>query len=365
MNAPAEEAAIARHSPFTRAPHAFQSESGATSAAIKSCPDDFRVCEQLRHEPTGCGPHIWLQIEKIGHDTQYVARYLRHALGLRAPDVGYAGLKDRYAVTVQWFSVNWGSQKEPDWASRLPSGAKVLRVERSQRKLRIGGLKGNRFAVRLRELCGGQAQIEARFRLLSDRGFANYFGAQRFGREGGNVGQALALFRGEQRVRDRARRGLYLSAARAQLFNAALAQRVSDGTWDEALPGEPLMLDGSQSIFVPGAIDADVLDRLRAMDVHPTGPLWGRGHRVVAGPARVGENAALASFGALREGLEMAGLVQARRATRVQIKDLAWQFNTGAGGERTLEVAFFLASGTYATVLLEHVFDALHDRSKG
>ena len=363
MNVPTEDTAVVRLSPFAGMEGVAGDEFPLSSAVLKSCPADFQVFERLRHEPTGSGPHIWLQLEKTGHDTQYIARHLRHALGLRAPDVGYAGLKDRHAVTVQWFSINWGVRPEPDWTTSLPDGARVLRVERSQRKLRIGGLTGNRFVLWLRELGGGRRLPEARLRLLKDRGFANYFGAQRFGRDGGNVAQALALFEGERRIRDRARRGLFLSAARSQLFNAALAHRVSAGRWDEVLPGEPLMLDGSQSIFVPEMPDPGIADRLRAMDVHPTGPLWGRGRRVVTGAARVEEDAVLAPFPAIRGGLETVGLEQARRATRVRVEELEWRFHSGPCVPDSLELAFSLPAGTYATVLLEHVFDELHDHS--
>ena len=214
-------------------------------------------------------------------------------------------------------------------------------------------MAGNRFVLVLRDIAGQRDAIEARLQSIARRGVPNYFGEQRFGREGGNVANALAMFAG-RRVR-REQRTLLLSAARSELFNRVLAARVSAGTWDRPLDGEVWMLDGSRSVFGPVPFDGTLAQRLDAFDIHPTGPLWGRGDlRSEAAVAEL-ERAVLdaGDAPALRQGLEAEGLKQERRALRLRPTGLAWAWRDGA----TLELAFSLPPGTYATVVLAELGD--------
>ena len=330
-----------------------------TRAVTKAQPEDFVVDEQLRQPPSGQGAHLWLRITKVDIDTQRLAGLLARAADLPRRAVGYAGLKDRRAVATQWFSLALESRPEPDWASVLPPGCRVVEAARSQRKLKIGGLTGNRFDLRLTQCEGPRELILARAAAVRDGGFANYFGSQRFGFDGGNLAAAWAMLCEGRRVKDRGRRGLLLSAARSHLFNLVLARRVADGDWDRALPGEVLMLDGSHSVFpADPAEDAEVAQRLAALDVHPTGPLWGEGGRMVGGLARDREDDVLAGWSALMSGLERARLAQARRALRVRVTDLeVMPEAAGPDGRFDLRLRFFLPAGSYATVLMEHLFD--------
>src|SRR5690606_11530342 len=143
----------------------------------------------------------------------------------------------------------------------------------------------------LRRVQGEPAAIEVRLQAIRARGVPNAFGSQRFGRGGGNVARALAMFSG-RRVR-REERSMLLSAARSELFNRVLAARVAAGCWDRGLDGEVWMLDGSRSVFGPVAADAQLQSRLEAFDIHPTAPLWGRGELRSARAARALELAAL------------------------------------------------------------------------
>ena len=329
-------------------------------AVFKREPGDFVVDEQLRHQPSGEGANLWLQIRKRSLDTLAIVKLLANAAGLPNRAIGYAGMKDRHGLCTQWFSVALESRPEPNWALVLPRSCEVLAAIRNPRKLKIGGLTGNRFELRLREVEGDRARIEDRLEAIRCAGMPNYFGPQRFGLGGNNLGIAAAMLAGQRKVKDRKWRGIYLSAARSHLFNAVLARRVQTLTWDALLPGELLMLDGTHSVF-PDDGDKTLLARVRALDVHPTGPLWGRGSRRVSGAALEVEDDVLAAEAAIRDGLERFGLEQDRRALRVRSDALRWCWESD-GAEQSLTVSFTLAAGAYASVLTEQVFDEVDDQ---
>jgi tRNA pseudouridine13 synthase len=329
------------------------------AARIRCTPEDFRVEELDSFEASGSGEHLLLTVEKRGMNTAYVADLLARWAGVPPVAVGHAGLKDRHAVTVQRFSVQLPGREPPEPATLEAMAAEAGSVQRLQvlgmvrhaRKIPRGALAGNRFGLVLREVRGDRAAIDRRLEAISARGVPNYFGEQRFGHGGGNIAAALAMFAG-RRVR-REQRGMLLSAARAELFNRVLAARVSAGTWDTGLDGEVWMLDGSRSLFGPEPESGDLACRLETFDIHPTGPLWGRGPLRSTGASRACEEAALAGGPSLllREGLASAGLGQARRALRVRPSGLAWEHR----GRDAVHLCFELPAGAYATAVLAEV----------
>ncbi len=321
------------------------------SAQVRACPEDFRVDEQRDGEPDGEGEHLLLHIRKRNRNTDEVARALARCARVRARDVSYCGLKDRVAVTTQWFSVWLPGKPDPDWSPILGEDLELLSQVRTRRKLQRGGLRGNQFTLVLREVQGDRAALEERLATVVEHGVPNYFGEQRFGREGSNLAAAEAMF-GGRRVKDRHRRGLYLSAARSLLFNEVLAARVRDVSWGRALPGEALQLAGSRSFFVAEDIDDEIAARLASGDVLPSGPLWGRGELPSVAAARAAEEAVLATHGDFREGLEKAGLKQERRALRLPVADLGWQWLDGG---QDLQLTFSLPAGCYATAVLREL----------
>ena len=319
------------------------------SARIRTTPEDFRVEELDAFEPSGAGEHLLLSIEKRGMNTAFAAKLLAQWAGVGEAAVGYAGLKDRHAVTVQRFSVQLPGREAPDVAAlEANEGLRVLAMARHSRKLPRGALAGNRFVLVLREVDGARDAIERRLRAIASRGVPNYFGEQRFGRGGDNVGNALAMFGGRRVAREQ--RTHLLSAARSQLFNRVLGARVAAGNWDGALDGEVWMLDGSRSVFGPQPFDDTLAGRLATFDIHPTAPLWGRGALRSESGAAALEHEALADPEslALRAGLEAAGLKQERRATRLRPQGLEWAWPDDA----VLELRFGLPPGAYATTLL-------------
>jgi tRNA pseudouridine13 synthase len=320
---------------------------------IKQHADDFRVEEILGFEPSGEGPHAWLQIRKRDTNTEWLAGALARLAGVARREVGYAGLKDRAAVTTQWFSVPIEGRAEPDWGELASAEVELLRITRHRKKIRRGIQKGNRFQVRVQGFAGNRESLHRRARALAAGGVPNYFGEQRFGRDGGNIASAWEMLVGGKRVRDRHLRGLYLSAARGMLFNCVLAHRVNEGNWCRAIPGEALMLDGSHSIFNQAEPDAIIDGRLARMDLHPTGPMWGDGDALACGNALALEQSVLSGCNAWCEGLAAAGLKCARRALRVPLIELEVAFES----TDRLTISFALPAGAYATMAVRELVD--------
>jgi len=330
---------------------AYANGKPVASARMRQCPEDFRVTEIPLLEPDGEGEHVWLWIRKRNENTQHVAELLSTHAGVHPRQVSYAGMKDRRAVTEQWFSVHLPGREEPDWQAMNCETLTVLRHQRHSRKLRRGTLKGNSFRITLREIGGDQAVLEQRLAAARDRGVPNYFGEQRFGRGGSNLYTAEKLFKNTRLRLSRNKRGLTLSAARSFLFNQVLSARVYAGNWDVPLAGDAMQLQGSHSYFMAESLDADLMSRVASQDVHSTGPLYGRGESPVSNDCLELESTVLGAYASWCEGLEQAGLVQDRRALRLGVSDLAWQW-TDAG---ELVLTFDLPAGAYATSVLREI----------
>ncbi|MCP4696392.1 MAG: tRNA pseudouridine(13) synthase TruD [Gammaproteobacteria bacterium] len=323
----------------------------AVRAMLRAAPEDFQVDEELGFSPDGKGEHVMLRVRKRNTNTEWVARLLAKLSNVRMVDVGYAGLKDRRAVTTQWFSVKLGKQAEPDWLEFADADVQVLLTGRHSRKIRRGALRGNRFAIILRDLRGDLSELSGKLEQVKKHGIPNYFGEQRFGRTGENVERAAALFTGALEVRSRHKRGLYLSAARSLLFNCVLSRRVGDLTWNKALPGDVMLLAGSQSVFALDKADEEIEKRIALGDIHPTGPMWGRGEPMSGFEPRTLEMQMAETYPVLAKGLEQAGLKQARRSLRLSIENLEWEFLASD----TLRLDFFLPAGAYASSVLREL----------
>ncbi len=328
---------------------------------MRSTPEDFQVDELPSFEPSGEGEHLLLTIRKRGQNTAYIAKHLAKWAGIAEMGVSYAGLKDRHAVTTQRFSVHLPKRIAPDLATLDDAQMQVVHSAWHNRKLQRGALLGNRFVLTLRQVQGERDAIEQRLQAIAARGIPNWFGEQRFGRDGGNVASALAMFgylqeadgtlvpAPKRRLRND-QRSILLSAARSSLFNRVLSARVEQGSWDAALDGEAWMLDGSRSVFGPEPWSEVLAERLARFDIHPSGPLWGVGELRPTAQAAAVEQGALADSQseALRQGLEAAELKQERRALRLRPQELQYRWLD----EQTLQVEFALPPGCYATAVL-------------
>lgn len=325
----------------------------AGHGAIRVVPEEFQVEEVLGFEPDGQGEHVMLWVEKRGENTEWVARHLARFANVPPRSIGYAGLKDRHAVTRQWFSVQLPGKADPDWQAVNSDTVRVLGAERHRRKLPKGALTGNRFRLGVRLAEVDDDVLLERLRQAASQGVPNYFGEQRFGREGDNVELARRWFAGIDRKPERHVAGLYLSAVRSFLFNELLALRVAAGTWNQALPGDVFMFGRGHSFFAAPDLTPDIVERLAAGEIHPSGPLWGKGESPASGAALELEQAVAAQYPDLCEGLLAQGVEMGRRPYRLKAEGLAWERQGG-----TLWLEFFLPAGAYATTLLRELVAA-------
>ncbi len=325
-------------------PYAYDKPS--SQGIIRKKLEDFIVHELLGFTPEGKGEHVFLQIEKRGENTDYVAVQLARFAGVARRDVSFAGLKDRHAVTTQWFSVWLPGKNEPDWPNFGTDNIKIKKIARHLRKLKRGALAGNQFVITVREWQGDRDEIIKRFETIKQLGVPNYFGEQRFGHAGQNVLKALELFRGAKFKRHQ--RSIYLSAARSYLFNQILAQRINDGNWGQAISGDFMMLNQSGSFFKAENLDEELIQRCISGKIHPSGALWGKGESELGSPALEIEQFIIGKFSELANGLEKAGLKLERRALRINMDSLVWNFVD----KRTIKLEFFLPAGSYATAVL-------------
>ncbi|WP_019933182.1 tRNA pseudouridine(13) synthase TruD [Oceanimonas smirnovii] len=321
------------------------------SGRLKAEPEHFIVREDLGFVPGGEGEHIFLHIRKRGQNTQWIARDLAKLAGVAQRDVTWAGLKDRHAVTEQWFGVHLPGKEMPDFSPLESDDVQILAIARHNKKLKTGALKGNWFELTLTEL-DGEGDLDARLQAIGKRGVPNYFGDQRFGHNGGNIEQARAMF-GGKRIKDRNKRSMYLSAARSYLFNLAASQRLAEGRGEQLLNGDCVMLAGSQSFFTlndDNPLNEDIQARFASGDIRLSAPLWGRGRLPAEDEAGTLEQTALEGQQALMAGLEANGLKQERRALLLKPEQLSWQRD----GDR-LTLSFWLPAGTYATSLVREL----------
>jgi len=318
------------------------------SAVIRAQNEDFIVREQLGFELSGEGEHVFLYLEKRGLNTLELLDRLSQLSGVAVRDIGYCGMKDRNAVTFQWFSVGLAGKEEPQWRKlELPGDVKVLELGRHQRKLRRGVHRANQFELRLTALEGESLDLRKRLQRVAAQGVPNYFGEQRFGRNGQTLLQARKWLGSNGRKVTRNKRSLFLSALRSHLFNELLAARVARQSWNQVLDGDVCMLQGSRSRFSSSTGDEEIAARVAAGDIHPGLPLWGKGEQE-AGSERVQEQRLdIATQASVCEFLERQGLELNYRSARLMPDDFCWEFCDDA-----LRLRFELSPGGYATAVL-------------
>lgn len=306
------------------------------TAILKQELSDFQVVEIPQQTPSGEGEHVWLYVKKQGANSQWVAQQIADFAQVKEMDVGLAGLKDRHAITEQWFSVYLPKGDTPDFSQLNNEEFQILKQTRHSKKLRRGDLQGNQFTLLLREVTGEQALIERNLQLIAEQGVPNYFGAQRFGHDGGNVEAGRAMLAREIRVKQRAKKSIYLSAVRSFIFNEILAERLKLNNWQQPIAGD-VVHEG-----------------------FPTGALWGRGRLATSDEAGAIEQQVSERYAELCDGLEHAGLSQERRSLVAKPQQFQWQWLEN----KQLLLSFFLPSGYYATSLLHECIEVTEPSRK-
>lgn len=355
-------------------------------ALYKAKPEDFVVNERLEVDFTGEGEHLWLHIKKSGINTAYLAKLLSEWADIPLRDVGYSGLKDRQALTTQWFSLRLPKKQKPD-SDFAPvdikehETVKIIAEHWHNKKLNRGTHNANQFVITLRDIefakdqtLGDKSSVEQHLQTISKTGVPNYFGPQRFGFGGNNIREALNLFarplkstssakkKNKRKSAVREQNSMELSAARSLIFNQILAARVQDGSWNTGLNGEVFNLNGSGSIFASEHMDETLQARVASGDIHPTAVMWGAGNDKVAGDAAELENTVVqqdALLAALATGLEQREVKAQRRALRLPVEDLSWRWADKQDGEQTLVLSFTLTTGSFATSVLASVVEHL------
>lgn len=325
---------------------------------LKASPEDFLVEELPAYLPSGAGPHLYLKVEKRDRTTRDVVRDLARALGVPERDAGYAGLKDRAAVTTQWLS--FPVARDPDPASLAGPGLRVLAASRHQNKLRPGHARGNAFTVVVRD--GDLGRARACAAALAAAGLPNFFGPQRFGRGGGNAALGRALLSAEpgpearRAARDRFLRRFALSALQSELFNRWLAERLADGLFAAALPGDVLKKLDSGGVFLCEDAAADGA-RVASFEVSPAGPMFGHKLKPAAGEAAAREARLLAAEGLALADFERGGgeAEGTRRAARLRVEASLAPLADG------YQATFELPRGSYATVVMRELMKAEAD----
>jgi tRNA pseudouridine13 synthase len=323
--------------------------SGGT---LRGTPEDFRVDERPAYQPCGAGAHLYLRVEKRGRTTRDVLRQLSAALGVSERDAGYAGLKDRAAVTTQWLS--FPVARDPDPATLQGDGWRVVAASRHGNKLRPGHVEGNLFEIAVR---GGHLErARACAEALAAAGLPNFFGPQRFGKDGatGALGRSLLSPapspEARRAGRDRFLKRLAISAFQAELFNRWLAQRLADGLFAAALAGDLMKKLETGGLFLceDPAVDGP---RVAGFEISPTGPMFGHKLRAAAGVAAEREAQVL-----LAEGLSLTDFARGggeaegtRRAARLRVAVELSALDDG------YLARFELPAGSYATVVLREL----------
>ncbi|WP_425482114.1 tRNA pseudouridine(13) synthase TruD [Budvicia diplopodorum] len=321
------------------------------SGVLKASPEDFCVREDLGFEPDGEGEHVLVYLRKTGCNTQFVADHLARFAKIPARSVSYAGLKDRHAVTEQWFCLQMPGKETPDFSTFELEGCEILNTDRHLRKIRIGTLRGNSFSLTLRHISDSE-QVESRLQSIKLFGVPNYFGEQRFGHNGNNITQAERWAKNEIRVNERNKRSFYLSAARSAMFNHIASSRIEQGLHKKVLAGDAMQLTGRGSWFVAQPEELDALQqRLDDGELQVTAPLPGDRELGTKDQTLAFEQQILSEYQTLMSLVTRERVENARRAVLLMPQHMQWSWSDS----QTLSLNFWLPSGCFATSVVREL----------
>lgn len=350
----------------------FLTNKPIISAQFKTYPQDFVVTEMIDFVDnlTGAGEHLWLYIEKIGVNTQFLMEQLAKCMGVPVYDIGYSGLKDRHAVTYQWLSVRLPKvsdiaiiERQLNQGLNQGESVKIIRQNWHNKKLMHGTHSANHFKILLRSVIGDKKVIDESLVLIKQMGMPNFFGEQRFGNQDNNLTKAQDFAQKILKQKSIKRKltqkeSFLISVMRSFIFNQILEKRVADNTWNKAIIGDVFNLNGTGSVFVAD-IDDKINKRIEMGDIHATAPLFG----VVGKMGAVGQALAIEQevlnepmCQLFEQALLKQGISAMRRPLRVMVDGLAWEWRDDG-----LLLKFALPSGAFATSLLGWLVQALYE----
>ena len=342
---------------------AYANEATGCKALYRQQAEHFQVVETLNFKPSGEGEHLYLYIKKSNTNTDWLARDLARRANLNPLDVGYAGRKDRLAVTTQWFSLLDPQHRQTSTKMSFETQFKsddfsIIQTSRHNKKLRKGEIAFNRFKLQLLAFEGCIDTLTERVKLLSRVGFPNYFGPQRFGHDGSNIANAQAMLSGKIRVKDRNKRSIYLSSARSYLFNKILSARIQENTWQTPIDGDCFWDNQTQQLSEIASIEnlseSELYESLNSGNLTITGAMAGDGNNLSSGLCNELESRVLNSQADLYKGIANSRINWQRRPLRVIPSDVNCSKN-----DTGVELNFSLQTGAYATSLLRELITIL------
>ena len=324
------------------------------SGTIRSIPDDFKVTEINDIELSGEGEHLWLYVQKIGSNTDWVADQLSNICQVPRRQVGYAGLKDRHAITQQWFSVQLPKVIDKETINTsLPDQVSIIDAKFHSKKIKTGQLEANQFEIIVRDIDHNKDAIELNIHNVIANGVPNYFGPQRFGHDMGNIQKAQDWFSGIYKVKRKNLKSLLISTARSHIFNCIVAQRIKDDIWNTAINGDILQLNRSHSWFPEHDASSDEISkRLSEFDIHITAAMAGEDSLQSSGECGNLESSIINQFPIYQQGFEKFRLRQDRRAIRICPIGLNFEWV-----DDNLKLTFKLLPGAYATGILREIIN--------
>jgi len=330
----------------------------SSKGIIRQQPEDFMVIEHNDVSFTESGEHWWLKVEKINSNTAWVATQISSACKVPARQVGFAGIKDRHAITQQWFSVQLPKIRDLDEIkAKLPDEITIIDNHWHKNKIKTGFLTCNEFRLRIRDIQGDKAQIEANLETIKRQGAPNYFGPQRFGHNLNNIQQAKDWFAGTIKVNNKNLRGLLISTARSHIFNLIVAHRIAHKTWNQVIPGDILQLNQSHSWFhAQDATSDELTQRLAAFDIHLTAALWGEDDVQSTDQCAKIESQIADTQAAYQPGFISHRVKQDRRAIRIHPEAMSHHWEG-----HDLLLNFKLQAGAYATSILREMIQIIHN----
>lgn len=355
------------------------------SGKIKARVEDFLVSEIRGFDLTGDGQHLCLLIEKKNLNTQDALNTLADFFHVPRKTMGYLGLKDKHAHTKQWFSVDLaesnfdenhlenfnnfvlsriaGDKRLSDCEDALLPEIKILEGQRNRKKLHIGSLAGNYFEVLVRDInpiIDGELKdnLEKRLQVIKDKGFANYFGEQRFGKNFSNL-RELYSFERLNLSRNRTLRSRVLSTLRAFVFNQYLSERIKENLARTVMPGDVVQFSDGKTLFKAEDDIQGIQQRVDQGELVITGPLLGCNQSMASQESFSFEERALESSLRFASLVARFDLKSARRPLFVVPKDFSWKFLN----DSVLSLHFELPAGAYATSLVREVFLIIESES--
>ncbi|MFQ3230635.1 tRNA pseudouridine(13) synthase TruD [Reinekea sp.] len=329
-------------------PHAHNIDR--THGTLKLYPKDFKVVERLPETPSGEGEHLWLKIEKTNQNTAWVARQIAKWAGVGARDISYAGLKDRQAVTIQTFSIHLPGKETPDLSLFNIDQVTVIEAKRHGKKLRTGQLIGNHFSIRVREVEQTEEQVSLAWQTLCEQGIPNYFGPQRFGREGRNVQDGVEWLMGQKKL-PKNLQSICLSAVRSYFFNELLADRIEQGTWNQLIEHDFAQFNAGKAGFYLETLANNDIERCAQGEISPCASLPGESRDEFTGlDLREGQ--------LLDKHKDVLAALKAKRVARHFRKLRVFPETPELSFEQGDPVfSFFLPAGSYATAVMTELFD--------